>query len=163
MTSFVRGAECERCRITRVVLNSEVADPGSTRQKGSITTEVLSSIITLNVHQIVVPIIGTNNFARLSLECSGKSLNGFSDGLNKSYCVGVPLIREYLNDAVGIYKWPSDMFPIYESRKPYPPLGGRWNYEWTRNDGTPYPLGATDHWIAEFFAVQKCHEHVDEF
>lgn len=163
MTTFIRGVECERCRIARVVLNSEVAEPGSTPQKGSIVTQAFDSVISLNVHQVIVPIIGTNNFARLSLSCGGRSLNGFDDTQNTEYCVGVPLIRQYVGDPVGIYKWPSDMFPVYESRKPYPPLGGRWTYEWTRNDGSVYPLTASDHWVAEFFVVLKCHEHVENF
>lgn len=161
MTTFIRGVECERCRIQRVVLNSNAAETGSTAQKGVITTPVWDSVISLNVHQVIVPIVGTNDFARLVLTVGGRSLNGFDDGRFGAYAVGVPLTRRYVGDTVGIYQWPSDMFPVYEARKPYPPLGGRWQYEWTRNDGTNYPV--TDPWVAEFFVVLKCHDHVDQF
>lgn len=163
MTSIITGKECDRCRVAKVVLSSRAARAGSTPQEGVIQTRVWESVISINAHQVMVPIIGTNNFARLSLEVGGVDLNGFNDEQTPKYALGVPLRRAYAGDTVGIYHWPSDMFPIYQGQKPYRALGQNWNYRWTLPDGTDYPLGVNDHWIAEFFILQKCYEPVEKF
>lgn len=159
MTDFILQTSCSKCVYKGICLDSNERNNGS-HQKGTIDMgEGIPEVMTINLHQLTVPIVAGPRKAYLKLDCNPLSLNQMRTR-NLKYAIGVPLKQEFAGDVVREYTWPTPMIPFYSSPKnrdkKLPTLSPIWNYEWILSDGTPYPI--SDQWTAEFFIVVRCNE-----